>query len=181
MTKLILDLNSFKALASETRLDILRSLDGKKMSLNDISKKTSMNKTTIHEHLTKLNAAGLVKRKERQGHKWVYYNLTWKGSSLLHPENTKVVVLFAATIITLISGMAGLVNYVTQQLTLRQLEKGVYGTAPLNETLDNGRITTGAIIQNPLLLYVAIICMILFIILLTVSVWRYRINKTQKL
>ena len=79
MPKITLDMNAFKALASDTRLDILRALDGKKMSLKDISKETKLNKATLHEHLVKLNEAGLVKRKEREGHKWVTYKLTWKG------------------------------------------------------------------------------------------------------
>ena len=38
MPKLTLDVNAIKALASETRLNVLRVLDGKKMSLKDISK-----------------------------------------------------------------------------------------------------------------------------------------------
>ena len=85
MTKVTLDMDTFKALASDTRLDILRTLDGKKMSLKDISFETKLNKATLHEHLAKLNEAGLVKKKEREGHKWVVYKLTWKGESLLHP------------------------------------------------------------------------------------------------
>ena len=99
MSKITLDLNAFKALASDTRLDILRALDGKKMSLKDISNVTNLNKATLHEHLSKLNEAGLVKKKERDGHKWVYYKLSWKGESLLHPENTKIVVMFTTTFI----------------------------------------------------------------------------------
>ena len=85
MAKVTLDKETFKALASETRLDILRTLDGKKLGLNDISKATNLNKATLHEHLSKLNQVGLVKKKEREGHKWVYYKLTWKGENLLHP------------------------------------------------------------------------------------------------
>ena len=93
MTKVTLDKNMFKALASETRLDILRNLDGKKLTLKDISNVTNLNKATLHEHLFKLHKAGLVKRREREGHKWVYYKLSWKGNSLLHPENNRIVVM----------------------------------------------------------------------------------------
>ena len=67
MSKITLDKNAFKALASDTRLGILKTLDGKKMGLMDISKITNLNKATLHEHLTKLHEVGLVKRKERQG------------------------------------------------------------------------------------------------------------------
>jgi DNA-binding transcriptional ArsR family regulator len=116
MTKVTLDMNTFKALASDTRLNILRALDGKKMGLNDICRATNLNKATLHEHLTKLYEAGLVNKHEREGHKWVYYKLTWKGEGLLHPENTKIVVLFTTTFITLFFGIVMLVNYVKGQI-----------------------------------------------------------------
>ena len=67
---------------------------------------------TLHEHLEKLVEAGFVKRHEREGHKWVYYSLSWKGASLIHPENTKVVILFSTTIITLLVGIMGLSNLI---------------------------------------------------------------------
>jgi len=112
MAKITLDRETFKALASDTRLDILKTLDGKHMGLNDIAKATNLNKATLHEHLTKLNDAGLIKRAEREGHKWVYYRLTWKGESLLHPENTRIVVLFTMTFMTLAAGILQLISYV---------------------------------------------------------------------
>jgi DNA-binding transcriptional ArsR family regulator len=111
MPKLTLDMNTFKALASDTRLDILRALDGKKMNLNDICKITNLNKATLHEHLAKLNEAGLIKKKEREGHKWVYYKLTWKGEGLLHPENTRIVVMFSTTFISLLISVMLIVNF----------------------------------------------------------------------
>jgi DNA-binding transcriptional ArsR family regulator len=112
MTKITLDRETFKALASDTRLDILKTLDGRNMGLNDIAKVTNLNKATLHEHLAKLNEAGLIKRTERDGHKWVYYKLTWKGESLLHPENTKIVVLFTATFVALWVGIIQLILYI---------------------------------------------------------------------
>lgn len=111
MPKVTLDMSTFKALASDTRLDILRALDGKNMSLNDISRITRLNKATLHEHLAKLNEAGLIKKSEREGHKWVYYRLTWKGEGLLHPENTKIVVMFSTTFISLFIAVVLLVNF----------------------------------------------------------------------
>jgi DNA-binding transcriptional ArsR family regulator len=112
MPKVTLDMNTFKALASDTRLDILRALDGKRLNLKDICQATNLNKATLHEHLTKLNEAGLVKKFEREGHKWVYYKLTWKGEGLLHPENTRIVVLFSTTIISLIIGIISFITFV---------------------------------------------------------------------
>lgn len=116
MTKVSLDIQSFKALASETRLDILRTLDGKKMSLTDICQSTNLHKVTLHEHLNKLTEAGFIKRIEREGHKWVYYKLSWKGESLLHPENTHIVVMFSSTLFLLFFGIVALFNFIQQQM-----------------------------------------------------------------
>ena len=68
MPKITLDMHTFKALASDTRLDILKALDGKRMSLKELGCITNLNKATLHEHLVKLNDAGLIKRKEREGY-----------------------------------------------------------------------------------------------------------------
>jgi len=186
MSKITLDVNSFKALASETRLDILRSLDGKKMTLQDISKITNLNKATLHEHLTKLNEAGLVKRKEREGHKWVYYKLSWKGSSLLHPDNTRIVVMFSATFIALISGIYGLINHLWQKAVVTRNNMVFWQKAPLsggiNETNDELLTIPGPhIVENPIFLYLAIGCISVFAILLVISILKYKKNKEKKL
>jgi DNA-binding transcriptional ArsR family regulator len=145
MTKITLDRETFKALASDTRLDILKTLDGRNMGLNEIAKVTNLNKATLHEHLTKLHEAGLIKRNEREGHKWVFYKLTWKGESLLHPENTRIVVLFATTLVALWVGLLQLIWYIKgtvtnfgydvynvgDQVILKSQELNGAGSAPL--------------------------------------------------
>ncbi len=136
MTKITLDRETFKALASDTRLDILKTLDGKNMGLNEIAKVTNLNKATLHEHLTKLNEAGLIKRNERDGHKWVYYKLTWKGESLLHPENTKIVVLFASTLVALWIGLIQLIWYIKGTVTSFNYDVINYGDKVLLESQD---------------------------------------------
>lgn len=181
MPKVTLDLNAFRALASETRLDILRALDGKKMSLNDISNVTNLHKVTLHEHLAKLNEAGLVKRREREGHKWVYYKLSWKGESLLHPENTRIVILFSATFISMFFGIIGYINFALENARRPDLVIDGGGGpihAPPPGSVSPDIIATS---QIPILLYVAIGCFILFTILMTLSLWRYKRNKTPKL
>ena len=179
MPKVTLDKNMFKALASETRLDILRNLDGKKMGLNDISSATNLNKATLHEHLTKLHEAGLVKRKERKGHKWVYYKLSWKGESILHPENTKIVVMFTVTFATLFFGIAGIFNYVRGFITSERGSDMIYAPNPdnVNENLVTFGEKSFSAGQNPVFLYVAIVCLILFSVLMAISIWRYKKNK----
>lgn len=182
MSKVILDKDMFKALASETRLDILKTLDGKKIGLKDISSATKLNKSTLHEHLAKLHEAGLVKRKERKGHKWVYYKLSWKGASLLHPENTRIVVMFTVTFATLFFGIAGILNYVRGFIESERGSDMIYAPSPdeANENLLTFGEKSFSAGQNPVFLYIAIACIIFFIILFVASVWRYRKNKTPR-
>ena len=202
-------MGTFKALASDTRLDILKALDGKKMNLKDISKATNLNKATLHEHLTKLYEAGLVKKKEREGHKWVYYKLSWKGEGLLHPENTRIVVLFTATFIALGVGIIQLINYIQSKIaSLHPMEhinafgnniKGqntgiedyvneskAPGDILINRTGDGvytygGGDGTIMLCQNTLFLHIAIICFIVFTIVLCIAIWRFKKNKIPKL
>ncbi|HEC82115.1 MAG TPA: ArsR family transcriptional regulator [Thermoplasmatales archaeon] len=111
MTKITIDKETFKALASDARLEIIKTLDGRKLNLSEIARKTKLNKATVHEHLTKLLEAELVKKIERDGHKWTYYKLSWKGSNLLHPENTKIVIMFSLAFVFLINGIIQLIWY----------------------------------------------------------------------
>jgi len=196
MPKVTLDKNSFKALASDTRLNILKSLDGKKMNLKDICNATNLNKATLHEHLTKLTEAGLVKRKERQGHKWVYYKLTWKGEGLLHPENTRIVILFSVTFIALAAGIIQFINFILSRSSITSLG-GSYVTHDVTkggkdsilnntkriatENQDYGINGVSSLSQDPIFLYIAICCFIVFILVLSISIWRYKKNKTPKL
>ncbi len=214
MPKVTLDREAFKALASDARLEILRTLDGKKMSLKDISKQTDLSKATLHEHLTKLAEAGLVKRKEREGHKWVYYKLSWKGESLLHPENARIVVLFGVTFVALWSGFIQLLWYASGKVLpggfsglpasdhyLANEGNGNWTVPAGNQTgvmdsisrqLDsmpeNSQIVLeksdgmlNVIYQDPLLLYIAVGCFIVFTIFLAVAVWRLWKNTTPRL
>jgi len=168
MPKVSLDIDSFKALASETRLDILRALDGKQMNLNEMTKVTNLHKMTLHEHLSKLTSAGFIKRIEREGHKWVYFKLSWKGQSLLHPENTRIVVMFSMTFFSLLFGIITFIFYI-RQLSISRSQELL--TAP----------KSGSMGTDPFLLYLTVIFIIIFSTLLTVSVWRYKKNKPQKL
>ena len=59
----------------------------------------------------KVNEAGLVKKKECDGDKWVYYKMKWKGEGLLYIENISIVVLFSETFFTLLCGFIKLLNF----------------------------------------------------------------------
>ncbi|MEA3203330.1 MAG: hypothetical protein QOI63_1005 [Thermoplasmata archaeon] len=88
VTRITLDAETFKALASPTRLTVLRALDERRKTLTEISRDLSLNKATVHEHLGLLAAADLVRKRDDEGRKWIYYELTWRGQKLLHPQET---------------------------------------------------------------------------------------------
>jgi DNA-binding transcriptional ArsR family regulator len=187
MAKVTLNKNAFKALASDTRLKIIRTLDGRKMSLTELSKETDLNKATLHEHLAKLTEAGLIKRLQREGHKWVYYKLSWKGESLLHPENTKIVVVFTAAFISLIAGFTQMYLYISTRFTqhTEQADQGfdVLNTPPPNgaETVTRTTQEATGFFPSDVWLYAAIICFLLFIVLLSFSINKIWKNKHPSL
>jgi DNA-binding transcriptional ArsR family regulator len=88
--KITLDQESFKALASEVRVDILKKLDERRATVTDLSNLMGLSKPTLLEHLEKLQTAGLVKRMD-EGRKWIYYELSDKGRKILHPERVSIV------------------------------------------------------------------------------------------
>jgi len=167
MPKVNLDINSFKALASDTRLNILKTLDGKKLNLNDLARCTNLHKVTLHEHLSRLNEAGFIKKIERDGHKFVYYQLSWKGQSLLHPENTRIVILFSITFFTLFFGFSSLL---LQNWTI---------TAKREIMLDYAPEFTSQ--QTQMFPYLPVVCFLIFGILFTITLWRYKSNKAPKI
>lgn len=104
MAKVVLDADAFKALASDTRLEILKALDVRRLTVTELGRVLDLNKATVFEHLKQLTAADLVK-KEDEGRKWIYYRLTWKGRNILHPENAQIFLLLSTAVL----GMGGAV------------------------------------------------------------------------
>ena len=87
--RITLDQESFRALASDVRVGILKRLDVRRETVTDLSSLLELSKPTLLEHLEKLQAAGLVKRID-EGRKWIYYELSDKGRKILHPERVAI-------------------------------------------------------------------------------------------
>jgi DNA-binding transcriptional ArsR family regulator len=105
--KITLDQESFKALASEVRVEILKRLDERRQTVTDLSNLLSLSKPTLLEHLEKLQAAGLVKRLE-EGRKWIYYELSEKGRRILRPERVAIVIALANFVALVSIGLVAL-------------------------------------------------------------------------
>ena len=74
----------FEALASETRIDILKKLDTRQMTISELAREMAMAKSTVHEHLAKMASSGLVEKFDDE-RKWTYYFLTRKGRNMRKP------------------------------------------------------------------------------------------------
>ena len=108
--KIVLDHESFKALASDTRIEILKKLDNTQLTVTDLANAMLVNKSAVHKHLTRLVEAGLVKKKEGE-RKWVYYTLSLKGAQLLHPERVQIALMLAATAVAVTFGLFQIMAY----------------------------------------------------------------------
>ena len=103
--EIALDKKTLGVLSSDTRANILKSIDIRRMTASELSKKLNLPKSTIHENLDRLVDTDLV-RKNDNGNKWVYYELTEKGKRLLHPhEMTKIIILLSSAALSFVGGI----------------------------------------------------------------------------
>lgn len=79
--RLDFDEELLKVLSSHTRIEILRNLRGRQMTLTDLARVLEFCKSTIYAHLMRLLDAGLVYR--ITGRKWIYYRLSRKGDCVV--------------------------------------------------------------------------------------------------
>ncbi|HKZ22989.1 MAG TPA: winged helix-turn-helix domain-containing protein [Thermoplasmata archaeon] len=100
-----LDKKALFALASDTRVEILRALQPMRRTVTQLADTLEVDKAAVHRHLQKLVEGELVKRYEDHG--FVYYGLSWKSRDLLSPtENTKIIVLLGTFFWAVIGGIA---------------------------------------------------------------------------
>ncbi len=101
--RFILSRKSFVALASPTRLRIIKILGERRMTLSEISREMNMSKSTVSEHMEKLLKAGLI-TVEKRG-KWTYYSLTDFGRAIADGRELVVRIVISAGIILLSAGL----------------------------------------------------------------------------
>jgi DNA-binding transcriptional ArsR family regulator len=127
-----LDKKALFALASDTRMDILKSLQPNRRTVSQLAELVGVDKAAVHRHLKKLEEGGFVKREEDHG--FVYYGLSWKARDILSPnENTKIVVLITASIVMI--GAVILMIYLantgigsgSQETAVQQADQQSYG------------------------------------------------------
>jgi len=124
--RVTLDQASFRALASEVRVEVLKKLDERRATVTDLANALELSKPTLLEHLEKLQAADLVKRID-EGRKWIYYELTGKGRKILHPEKVTIVVSLCLSIFLAAAGIFALATGFTTGFLAAPESPGVAG------------------------------------------------------
>lgn len=112
----IVDRDVLKALAVETRMDILKELSQGGRTPSDLGKKLGKSNATIVEHLDSLVKVGLVKRIEQPGKKWVFYTLTEKGVGIVSSKSKRLVILLTTSLLALGGSIASFAYHKTQPL-----------------------------------------------------------------
>ncbi len=87
-----IDSKTIKALSADTRIRILKILKENRRIAADIAKELGLAPSTVNEHLKMMEDAGLI-RKNDTGHKWIYYDITEKGKTLITPKMRVSIIL----------------------------------------------------------------------------------------
>jgi DNA-binding transcriptional ArsR family regulator len=100
-----LDKGALFALASDSRLEILKALQPQRRTVTQLAEALNIDKGAVHRHLKKLEGGGLVTRFEDHG--FVYYGLSWKARDIVSPgENTRIVIVFSCAVLSVLTSLA---------------------------------------------------------------------------
>lgn len=100
-----LDGAALDALASSTRRNILKQIKNKPMTVSELERELSINKSAIFRHLVILQGAGLISKRKNEN-EFVYYELTQKGKDATDQNGkSKIVILLTISGFVFIVGL----------------------------------------------------------------------------
>jgi DNA-binding transcriptional ArsR family regulator len=143
----IVDREVLKVLAVDTRMDILKQLSFGGRTPSDLGKKLKKSDATIVEHLDVLCKAGLVKKVEQPGKKWVFYTLTERGKGIISSKSRRLVIILATSFLALFGGFTSFLKYSIQSN---------YFTAMKAPALEAGAEAGTVATQTPVFLYLSV-------------------------
>jgi DNA-binding transcriptional ArsR family regulator len=142
---IVLDRETFKVLAIDTRVSILKKLDERfQLTLTDLANELDMAPSTISEHLDKLVSAGLIQQIDK-GMKWKYYRLTSKGKKILNPHEKKVWIVLSVSVLAMFAVVYRFLSMLEQfaispmaHLGGEEFKRDVTYSAPVNDLISTG-------------------------------------------
>jgi len=106
--KVELDKKALFALASDSRMEILKELQTSRKTVSQLAEALNIDKAAVHRHLKKLEEGGFVSRDEDHG--FVYYGLSWKARDIIAPgENTRIVIIFSLSWLMVLGALSAIV------------------------------------------------------------------------
>ncbi|MGD1060999.1 MAG: winged helix-turn-helix domain-containing protein [Methanomassiliicoccales archaeon] len=112
--KVELDKKALFALASDSRMEILKELQPSRRTVTQLAEALDIDKGAVHRHLKKLEEGGLVVRYDEHG--FVYYGLSWKARDIVSPgENTRIIITFAVSALMALSTIGAVFLGFSQQ------------------------------------------------------------------
>lgn len=153
-----LDYKSVKALASPTRLEILRKVLNEEATTTKLSEDLEKSKSTVSSHLKVLTESGLLEKDEEEGRRRVVYKATGKAKAIAENRERKVKFSVMSSALTAFGAVYFISNGLTSTLgytsgTRSQLEEesagamGAMDAGPGTMTAETGE-TVNQTAQN---------------------------------
>jgi DNA-binding transcriptional ArsR family regulator len=109
MDDITVDRKTLKALATDTRITILKKLGTRRMTQAELAQSIGISAPSVSEHVRSLQEADLITTID-DGRKWKYFELTQKGSAIIKPSNARVWFMLAISLLALSVASFGLFN-----------------------------------------------------------------------
>ncbi|NOX71810.1 MAG: ArsR family transcriptional regulator [Candidatus Micrarchaeota archaeon] len=181
--KITLDRETFRVLASETKIKILKSIDERRKTLTELAKELGMSPSTVKEHLDNLSKAGLIEQKD-DGHKWKYYELTRQGNEILHPGSKRIMLVLAASTIAVLGVLYdlartgfGKIQSLGKVLQDNSAELSMKTSHALEATPHAAEPASSAAFQIP---WAHVLALIILAIIIGVSIAHLYLNRKMK-
>ena len=165
----IVDREVLKVLSTDTRMDIMKLLSEGKRNPSFVAKKLKKSDATIVEHLKVMQKAGLVKKLESPGKKWVFYSLTERGEGIVSSKSRRLVIILSTSVIGVVGSAMMLSNYFYRTgggtfAAQPALQRGAESAA--DAVLGNGEAVPAAgaaLAQSPWIMYAGAAILVLSI------------------
>lgn len=153
-----IELNEIQNLSSETRLDILRILNGRRATVSELSRSLDISKSAVLYHILRLSEIGFVNRVDDGERKWIYYELSSKGKNVIQSKKITVDLLLSSSVLSLIAGILQVEQYIA---SVRKLP-----------------LIRGVLIPSEAVLYSGIIFIFISALLFLATYWYWEKNKS---